>query len=72
VDFIAELGQRRIALEVKSSYEVLADAVTPLRILKKEYENSIETFLVYAGKKQKKINGIWCLPWQEFLRELGL
>jgi len=72
VDFIVTLGKRRIAVEAKASKDVYADGVQPILKLKREYEPKIESYVAHLGRESKKIEGVWCHPWQKLLKELGL
>jgi uncharacterized protein len=72
VDFILTIEGKRFALEAKAVNEIHSGELNPLIRLRSEYEASITPFAVFLGKSSKKVAGIWCHPWQELLREMGL
>lgn len=72
VDFIVTLEGQRFAIEAKASTEIVRDELLALHRVKNEYEPKIDTQVACLGTKSKKIDGIWCHPWQVLLKELGL
>lgn len=72
IDFILTLDGKRFAIEAKAQKEFQGSFLQPLERLKTTYEKTITPLGVHMGKLSKKINGIWCHPWQVLLKELGL
>ena len=72
VDFICKLENEILAIEVKASDSLSSEDVGPLNAFKSYYPKRHLKFVFHLGAKPKKIDGIWCLPWQEGLREIGL
>jgi predicted AAA+ superfamily ATPase len=70
IDFMVRLDQELFAIEVKSAKEVSDSDVASLLRLKKD--EKIKPILFFQGKNARKINGVWCLPWAEGIKELGL
>ncbi len=71
VDLILNLDQKFFGIEIKSNDHLSLHDVEPL-IKLKNYLPKSETMIFHLGTKKLKINGIWCLPWQQGLKELGL
>lgn len=71
IDFIAKIGQTIFAIEVKSSDNLFESDVKHLKAFKTYYSKKYQPLLFHLGNSKKKIDGIWCLPWQEGLQELG-
>ena len=67
VDFVVygELGLQ--AFEVKNAGRVYSSDLRALRAFRKDYPEA-ETAVLYRGRERLRIDGIWCLPVQEFLR----
>lgn len=72
VDFIVTLEGKRYGVEAKASNEILDNSLSPLKRVKSDYDTSLTPIGVHLGKVSKKVDGIWCHPWQIFLKELGL
>lgn len=72
VDFIVELGKETLAVEVKASSHVGSFDPRGLRSFADYYGRKHRACLVTLGGHRKRLEGIEVLPWQEFLRALGL
>jgi len=72
VDFIVTLDKQRIAIEAKAMKDVYSDGVQSILRIRREYEPKIQGYVAHLGKESKKIDGVWCHPWQKLLKELGL
>lgn len=70
VDFVLKLEQKFFGIEVKSGDNLNPSDVEPLLKLK-GYLPKAEVMVFHLGKRKQKIAGVWCLPWQEGLQELG-
>lgn len=71
VDFVLKIEQKHFGIEIKSSENISSHDVEPCLKLKK-YLPKAQVYVFHLGKNKIKINGVWCLPWQEGLHELGL
>jgi uncharacterized protein len=67
VDFILYGQDTFLAVEVKKSRSVSSTDVRPLTAFKKDYPES-QICLLYGGSERLKINGVPCIPCDEFLR----
>jgi len=67
VDFVVYGEPGLQAFEVKNAMRVHSGDLRPLRAFRKDYPEA-ETALLYRGRERLRIDGIWCLPVQEFLR----
>ena len=67
VDFVVygDLGLQ--AFEVKNASRVYSRDLSGLRAFRDDYPEA-GTALLYRGRERLRIDGIWCLPVQEFLR----
>ena len=45
---------------------------TQLAAFRRDHPKTREALVVHLGKRRLKIGSVWCLPWQEALRTLGL
>ncbi len=72
VDFLCRLERKLHAIEVKGGVEPGGDDVQSLLAFKRKYAPTTALWLAHLGKVTKKIDGVWCLPWQALLKELGL
>ncbi|MBI4398974.1 MAG: ATP-binding protein [Candidatus Omnitrophica bacterium] len=72
VDFILELDQEIIAIEVKASANIGAFDLRGLKNFAKYYGKKHKSIVAYLGDHAKIIDGISILPWQTMLKELGL
>lgn len=69
VDFVLYGKDCFAALEVKSAKTVYNRDVQPLVAFLEDYPGA-DACLLYMGKERIKINGVRCLPLEQFLREL--
>ena len=67
VDFI--LGEHQIALEVKGSDRISGRHLRGLKAFMEEYQVE-KAILVCAEPRARLVDGIYVLPWQDFLEEL--
>lgn len=72
IDFIVKLDQKIYAIEVKHSDELHSSDVKALKSLANYYKKKYTPYIFHMGKEKRKIDGIWCLPWQQGLKEIGL
>lgn len=69
VDFIL-YGEKRIwAIEVKNAAEIRKRDIRPLRAFMEDYPES-SGLILYRGQSRLLMDGILCLPIEEFLQEL--
>ena len=69
VDFVV-YGERGVqAFEVKNAGKVEAKDLRGLRAFREDYPEA-QTALLYRGRDRLRMDGIWCLPVEEFLRRL--
>ncbi|MDE2292291.1 MAG: ATP-binding protein [Elusimicrobia bacterium] len=69
VDFIVYGQDAFLAMEVKASRRVSAKDVRPLKAFLEDYPQA-SACLLYAGKDRLLVEGVPCLPCEEFLRRL--
>lgn len=69
VDFVVYGAGGFWAVEVKNTTRVRPQDLRSLRTFREDYPEC-ESLLVYRGAQRLRIDGIWCLPGEEFLREL--
>lgn len=69
VDFVVYGPKGFWAFEVKRGQSIHSKDVKPLTIFKQEYPEAT-CFLLYTGKIKQKVNGILCIPVEEFLLNL--
>jgi uncharacterized protein len=69
VDFVIYGPREFVAIEVKNTARIQARDLTPLKTFRQEYPPSRQLFL-YRGVERMIIDGIVCLPCEEFLRAL--
>ena len=67
VDFVVYGEPGLQAFEVKNAGKVYSGDLRALRAFREDYPEA-ETALLYRGRERLRIDGIWCLPVQEFLR----
>lgn len=72
VDFIVELGKGTLAVEAKASSHVGRSDLRGFRSFAEYYGKKHRACLVTLGTHRKMVEGVEVLPWQEFLRALGL
>lgn len=69
VDFVV-YGETGIeAFEVKNGARVHSTDLRSLRAFRDDYPEA-ETALLYRGRERLRIDGVWCLPVEEFLRRM--
>ena len=69
VDFVV-YGRRGFhALEVKNARRVHSTNLRALRTFRTDYPEA-DAVMLYRGRERLRIDGIWCLPVGEFLREM--
>ncbi len=69
VDFIVYGEDTFLAIEVKRANKVSGKDVRPLLAFREDYPRA-KACLLYGGRQRLKVNGILCLPCEEFLRNL--
>lgn len=69
VDFVIYGEQGLCALEVKNTPKVQTSDLRGLRTFRQDYPEA-QAALLHRGDERLRINGIWCLPVEGFLREL--
>lgn len=67
VDFI--LGDHEVAIEVKSSKNVAGHHLRGIKAFREEYKTK-HSIVISLDPKPRLSNGIWILPWEEFLEKL--
>ncbi len=67
VDFVVYGEPGLQAFEVKNAGKVQSGDLRALRAFREDYPEA-DTALLYRGRERLRIDGIWCLPVQEFLR----
>ena len=69
VDFVVYGDDTFVAIEVKSSRDVSSKDVKPLLAFRQDYPQA-QACLLYGGRERLKIEGVLCLPCEEFLRHV--
>ena len=69
VDFVVYGEDTFLAIEVKRSRKVSSRDVRPLLAFLEDYPQA-NACLLYGGEEHLKINGVLCIPCEEFLRNL--
>ncbi len=69
VDFVVYGEGGFWAVEVKNTQRVRAQDLRALRTFREDYPEC-ELLLLYRGAERLRIDGIWCLPGEQFLREM--
>jgi predicted AAA+ superfamily ATPase len=72
IDFLVKLEGDYFAIEVKTSENIFNEDVASLNSFRKYGFKLKGKFVFHLGTKKKKVSGVWCLPWQSGLREIGL
>ena len=67
VDFVVYGESGLQAFEVKNAANVYSKDLRALKAFREDYPEA-ETAVLYRGRERLRIDGIWCLPVQEFLR----
>jgi predicted AAA+ superfamily ATPase len=66
VDFVVYGVRDFVALEVKNAARVQAADLRGLRAFREDYPEA-RAMLLYRGRERLRIDGVWCLPVDEFL-----
>ena len=66
IDFVVYGETGLQAFEVKSAGRVHSTDLRALRAFREDYPEA-ETALLYRGRERLRIDGVWCLPVQDFL-----
>lgn len=69
VDFVVYGSAGFFAIEVKSGGRVRPEDLRPLAAFAEEYPEAVPV-LLYRGTEHLRIGKVWCLPVEEFLRDL--
>jgi predicted AAA+ superfamily ATPase len=69
VDFVVYGARGFWALQVQNSSQVRPADLRSLRAFREDYPEST-ALLLYRGADRRRIDDVWCLPVEEFLREL--
>ncbi len=69
VDFVVYGEPGLQAFEVKNAARVHAGDLRPLRAFREDYPEA-DAALLYRGRERLRIDGIWCLPVEDFLRRM--
>ncbi|MEP7008823.1 MAG: AAA family ATPase [Acidobacteriota bacterium] len=69
VDFVVYGPSGFSAIEVKNTTRVRPQDLRALRAFREDYPEA-EALLIYRGTERLRIDGIWCLPGEGFLRGL--
>jgi len=69
VDFVVYGGDGFWALEVKNTTKVRPRDLRSLRSFRDDYPECTAA-LIYRGTERLLIDDVWCLPGEEFLRQL--
>lgn len=72
VDFILELGDEVVAVEVKASSNVGRGDLRGLKSFAEYYGKPHRSIVAYLGKQPKVVERVKILPWQMFLKQIGL
>ncbi len=72
IDFIVNIEGHIFPIEVKSTDNLQDNDVKNLKYFSRYYSKKHVPYLLHLGFQRKKVNGIWCLPWQEGLKEMGV
>ena len=69
VDFVVYGETGLQAFEVKNAARVHSTDLRALRAFRDDYPEA-ETALLYRGRERLRIDGVWCLPVEDFLRRM--
>jgi len=69
VDFVLYGPSEFVALEVKNAARIHARDLAALKVFRQDYPPSRQV-LLYRGNERRTIDGIMCMPCEEFLRAL--
>ena len=69
VDFVVYGEPGLQAFEVKNAGRVHDSDLRPLRTFREDYPEA-DAALLYRGRERLRIDGVWCLPVEDFLRRM--
>ena len=69
VDFVVYGESGLQAFEVKNHRKVHSTDLRALRAFREDYPEA-ETAVLYRGSERLRIDGMWCVPVEEFLRQM--
>ena len=69
VDFVVYGEAGMTAIEVKNAGRVHGTDLRSLRGFRQDYPQA-ETLMLYRGEERLRMDGVWCVPVAEFLRQL--
>lgn len=69
VDFVIYGPSEFVAIEVKNAARIHARDLAPLKAFRQDYPPSRQ-LLLYRGNERRTMDGVVCLPCEEFLRAL--
>ena len=69
VDFVVYGESGLQAFEVKNHRKVHSTDLRALRVFREDYPEA-ETVVLHRGSERLRIDGVWCLPVEEFLRQM--
>ena len=69
VDFVVYGESELQAFEVKNHRKVHSTDLRALRAFREDYPEA-ETAVLYRGSEHLRIDGVWCVPVEEFLRQM--
>ena len=69
VDFVVYGESGLQAFEVKNHGRVYSTDLRALRAFREDYPEA-ETAVLYRGSERLRIDGVWCVPVEEFLRQM--
>lgn len=71
IDFLVKLDGRYHAIEVKHSDRLISDDIAPLKMAA-GYFTKYRPLVIHMGKKEQKLDSVWCLPFAKGIKEMGL
>ena len=72
IDLIIERpGMPRALVEIKSASRITQDDVRTIARFLPDFPNA-EAFCLSNDQTPQKIQGVWCLPWRQGIREIGI
>jgi hypothetical protein len=69
VDFVVYGPRGFWAVQVQNSSDVRPADLRPLRAFREDYPESTG-LLLYRGSERRRVDDLWCLPVEAFLRDL--
>lgn len=72
VDFIVKIENQIYAVEVKTSDDLNLDDFAGLDFFHKHYPKHKGLYVLHMNNREKKSGGVWVLPWQKGLKEMGI